>query len=868
MSREPTDADIRSFLEFAGLSEDDRPLATRALRQPNADVSQLVMEFYDDEVAFRKKHSWDETVFTANRDGSDAPMSFHIESAPEHGSPQILQGVVPGQETPYYGAAPSRPPTPTKRRSPLGRAIDLTVADLPGPSTADEEDEDLKRALMESATEAGLDAPPQVSGVMGDYERPLFGPATRNQYDEDQWALVRQENASRNTPSLNVYPSSRKRDANTPVLLLNDSNNMDHRIGSILTILNEVPLARNTLLQIGSPATSYGHNSEWWTGKPILPPHVLAALQESGGNADAPEHAVALDHELHRLFGFLDSSERSYGSTRVLAEMFQGTWDYEESLFRALFDRYGLDNLEPFVHEACIFDIGPALSVAKEEDCEHNTVGFLKFGLTEETHKHVKSLYDVWDYELWRPALVDYLYTPLEKIHMSLFSTARDIIIVTVTDPFQSSKFSIPEVFYPERYIWQRRKEAIGLQYMRRRIRQKREKIERRGCPPGQPSLEEQMKRWEAEAKRTEILMDYLEISARFRVFKESGFDHKLYPRGAEDAPCTFSEEQEGERQRLLKVRKRAERETERLKKELEQIVTLKQKCIDAEAFIAYPLTNPDQEGASQMISKRYTLRGIGTAKDIVYVCRRAEPTLIDISDSPLPQDQWWRLEYNASHQTPVKAERVDFETVHKLMWDESNSLTLVYASDDAMNTPRIALPEGLQRFIKADNRSFQKEIEQEEAAAANSDLPMETLESFDLQPRPRSGSVDSMATNRASLGSMDSYEGYFDKDSYMPPSGMDVDLGSNPNRSLEERGEGIHSSGVESPILGHGERPFSPSLIRNGDGASPLPPPAQSSDDDEPTGMQEMKEVSTKPIFVADQKQNQERGSQLPDQN
>ena len=87
------------------------------------------------------------------------------------------------------------------------------------------------------------------------------------------------------------------------------------------------------------------------------------------------------------------------------------------------------------------------------------------------------------------------------------------------------------------------------------------------------------------------------------------------------------------------------------------EIVTLKQKCIDAEAFIAYPLTNPDQEGASQMISKRYTLRGIGTAKDIVYVCRRAEPTLIDISDSPLPQDQWWRLEYNASHQTPVKAE-------------------------------------------------------------------------------------------------------------------------------------------------------------------------------------------------------------------
>ncbi|CAI4213797.1 unnamed protein product [Parascedosporium putredinis] len=225
---EPTDADVRAFLEFAGLSDDDRALATRALRQPNADVNQLVMEFYDDEVAFRKKHSWDETAFTASRDGSDAPMSFHIESAPDHGGPQILHGVVPGQDNPYYGAtAPSRPPTPTKRRSPLGRAIDLTTADLPGslgPTAADDEDEDFKRALMESATEAGLDAPPQVSGVMGDYERPLFGPATRNQYEEDQWALVRQENAARTAPAVGVYPSRRRRDANAPAFLLNDGH--------------------------------------------------------------------------------------------------------------------------------------------------------------------------------------------------------------------------------------------------------------------------------------------------------------------------------------------------------------------------------------------------------------------------------------------------------------------------------------------------------------------------------------------------------------------------------------------------------------------------------------------------------------------
>ncbi|CAI4213796.1 unnamed protein product [Parascedosporium putredinis] len=533
---------------------------------------------------------------------------------------------------------------------------------------------------------------------------------------------------------------------------------------------------------------------------------------------DDPENAVALDHELHRLLTFLDSSERSYGSTRVLSEMFQGTWDHEESLFRSLFDRYGVEALKPFAHEACIFEIGAPMSLAKEEDCEYNTVSCLKFVLAEEAHKHVRTMYDVWDYELWRSALVDYLRTPMDKVQMSLFSTARDVLIFSVTNPFQSTKITVPEEFYPDRYIWERRREAVGLQYLRRRVRRKKEKYERREAPPGQPTLQEQLRRWEAAGKRAELLLDSLVLKAKFEAFQEARFSYKVYPRGVEDAPCVYSDELEDE----AKARKKAGTRGAgggAAQKAIQEIETLKQKCTEAEAFIGQLYTNPEQEGAAPMISPRYTLRGIGTASNIVYVCKRAEPTLIELGDSPVTQDQWWRLEYNASHSTPIKAEVVDFETVQSLIWDESNSLTMIYATDGAMDTPRIELPSGLQRFIKADNRSFQKELEQEEAAAdANADIPMETLDSFDLQARSRSLSVDSMATNRASLGSMDSREDDFGLEDFLPPSSMDVEYQTGnvdhghrrdvtPNQGL------IHSSGMESPVLGHAGRDaaFSP---------------------------------------------------------
>jgi len=423
---------------------------------------------------------------------------------------------------------------------------------------------------MESATEAGLKAPPQVSGVMGDL--PMFGPANREEYDESQWAIVRPDNVSGSTPTpTSVYASARKRDSNTPALLLNDATTADHRIGSILTILHEIPLARNTLLEVGPPATSYGHNSEWWAGKPILPPHILARMQTSGddGMPDLPE-VVAFNHEVHRLMSFLDSSERSFGSTSVLSELVVNSWDYDEALFANLVENYGPDCIKPITHDACNFEIGPAGRLPTEDDRQVNPVNYLRLGLTEDTYTRVKTIYDVWDYELWRPALVDELDTPLEKISMTLFAEMREVLVVSVTDPFRSSKFEIPETFSPQRYLWARRKEAIGIQWMRRRAKAKRDEVEKRESPPDQPSIQDRLKSLAAEAKRAEILMKYSETSARFRAFEQSGYDRKTYPNGAADAPCDFTAEEEERYKGLREIGEEMNRQMEQLQKEIE----------------------------------------------------------------------------------------------------------------------------------------------------------------------------------------------------------------------------------------------------------------------------------------------------------
>lgn len=59
--------------------------------------------------------------------------------------------------------------------------------------------------------------------------------------------------------------------------------------------------------------------------------------------------------------------------------------------------------------------------------------------------------------------------------------------------------------------------------------------------------------------------------------------------------------------------------------------------------------TSSDESVGTTTLTK-YFLRGVSTRKDITYICRRAEPDLIEMDlDSDAPKDhgdQWWKCAY------------------------------------------------------------------------------------------------------------------------------------------------------------------------------------------------------------------------------
>ena len=146
---------------------------------------------------------------------------------------------------------------------------DLKPAD-PRTSATHDDDTELQRAIEESRVSAGL--PPQESGVTST-DRVHFGPATRNQYEEEKWGMVTVGKSSAQEILLDPEPANRKRDLNVPAFLKPSVEN--NRLGALFTIYHEIPLLREVFMNRSEVQQSYGFDGEWWTGKAIdVPVHV------------------------------------------------------------------------------------------------------------------------------------------------------------------------------------------------------------------------------------------------------------------------------------------------------------------------------------------------------------------------------------------------------------------------------------------------------------------------------------------------------------------------------------------------------------------------------------------------------------------
>lgn len=100
--------------------------------------------------------------------------------------------------------------------------------------------------------------------------------------------------------------------------------------------------------------------------------------------------------------------------------------------------------------------------------------------------------------------------------------------------------------------------------------------------------------------------------------------------------------------------------------------------------------------------TNKYTLRGVVTSPDVVYMCRRRATEPFETENAGDKTDQWWRVFWVASDDNPVKQEATTFEKVQEAIFTEvdtdgSKAPILVYATDRALNEEPAPVSGALQ---------------------------------------------------------------------------------------------------------------------------------------------------------------------------
>lgn len=175
----------------------------------------------------------------------------------------------------------------------------------------------------------------------------------------------------------------------------------------------------------------------------------------------------------------------------------------------------------------------------------------------------------------------------------------------------------------------------------------------------------------------------------------------------------------------------------------------------------------------------RYTLRGVITSMNQVFMNRRKEHEPYEEVDNGVVLDEWYMVSWDGNHNE-VKHEvcaechvgsvctdhdqRVTYEKVKESMWtelsDQSGSIApiFLYATEEALTELPTDLSAVQQTFIKHDNRLFKQELlEQPEQPEQREKKRVGFRDQQQQSPakRQRSNSGDSMDSNRASMGDL-----------------------------------------------------------------------------------------------------------------
>lgn len=279
----------------------------------------------------------------------------------------------------------------------------------------------------------------QETGVVNVNGPSKFGPANREHYDPQNWALTLPFAASREV-CVDPDPEERRRVHGEPAFL-RPSEDADYLSG-LVTILHSIPLARETLLHRSRVASDYGYDSQWWNGHSINLPN--PALPPADPETSQPGVKDDILLETQRLMAFLDETERAFGSSDSLASIRTvGSWGAGQRIGKFL---KAWDSGTHESREDGIF-ANRAIKRSNETDEFPTVNGFTVAEFTSDP-KQAETLYDVIDTNLWAD-LAD------GELDDSWFDCVAEVFTVRLSASMPNGPvgIKIPAVWYPDRYL-------------------------------------------------------------------------------------------------------------------------------------------------------------------------------------------------------------------------------------------------------------------------------------------------------------------------------------------------------------------------------------------------------------------------------
>ena len=295
------------------------------------------------------------------------------------------------------------------------------------------EDEQVQRAMAMSMADSRTLSDQEI-GVL---ENKGFGPATREHYETEKWALTVTGPQTQEIV-LDPDPLDRIRSKGAPAFL--KPSPAGHRLPALLKILHSIPMAREALLNRAHTLSDYGGQKEWWAGTAVQPMGVSALRpEESDVNSD-------IIYEVQRIMGFLDITNRAYGSTDVLEKLESMGSAHNDKIrdFYAVWHNATV-SFVPDAPKAEMFQsVGRKVST---ENPQSERFYSLFARVDDEISGKILTLYDLLDHMLWSDNQDDE-QTFLEKV--------GDVFTLEVCNQvvgIPGLGIEIPATWYADRYL-------------------------------------------------------------------------------------------------------------------------------------------------------------------------------------------------------------------------------------------------------------------------------------------------------------------------------------------------------------------------------------------------------------------------------